>query len=121
VLLASGEFTLQDWMRLPLEADLVTLSACQTGISDVGRGDDLTGLTRALLYAGASSALVTLWSVRADTTQAWMQDFYGRVWDAQGAKRVDEATAFRQATLALRERHPDPYVWAPFALVGDWR
>ena len=121
VLLSSGEFTLHDWMALSLSADLVTLSACETGLSDVKRGDDLTGLTRALLYAGASSALVTLWSVRADTTLEWMLDFYNRAWDARGNKRTTEALAFQQATLALRERHHDPYYWAPFTLVGDWR
>lgn len=119
--LASGEFNTRDWMALPLRADLVTLSACETGISDVKPGDDLTGLTRALLYAGTSSALVTLWSVRADTTLKWMLDFYGRTWDARGNKKTEEALAFQQATLALRKKYPDPYYWAPFTLVGDWR
>lgn len=121
VYLASGEFTTHDWMALPLRADLVTLSACETGISDVKPGDDLTGLTRALLYAGASSALVTLWSVRADTTLDWMLDFYERTWDTQGNKKMEEALAFQQATLDLRKEYPDPYYWAPFTLVGDWR
>jgi CHAT domain-containing protein len=120
VYLASGEFTTLDWMALSLRADLVTLSACETGISDVKPGDDLTGLTRALLYAGASSALVTLWSVRADTTLEWMLDFYDRVWDAQGNKQTTEMLAFQQATLTLRKKYRDPYYWAPFTLVGDW-
>lgn len=121
VRLASGEFTTRDWMSLSLRADLVALSACETGRVEVKPGDDLTGLTRALLYAGASSALVTLWSVRADTTLEWMLDFYGRTWDVQGDKKTTEAFAFQQATLDLRKRYPDPYYWAPFALVGDWR
>jgi len=121
VRLASGEFTTRDWMSLSLCADLVALSACETGISKIEPGDDPTGLTRALLYAGASSALVTLWSVSADTTLEWMLDFYGRTWDEQGNKKTTEALAFQQATLDLRKRYPDPYYWAPFALVGDWR
>jgi tetratricopeptide (TPR) repeat protein len=119
--LASGDFTTRDWMALPLRADLVTLSACETGLSEIGAGDDLTGLTRAILYAGASSALVTLWSVRVDTTLEWMLNFYGRAWDEWGNRKATKALAFQQATLALREQHPDPYHWAPFTLVGDWR
>lgn len=122
VLLADGEFTARDWMRLRLNADLVTLSACQLGISEQNPGDDLVGMARALMYAGASSLLLTLWSVRADTTKDWMLDFYRRVWKTPHAgKSQAEAYAVRDATLALRAANPDPYVWAPFVLIGDWR
>ncbi len=133
VLLADGLFTAREWMEVRFRADLVTLSACQTGL--VGRmgGDELAGLSQALLYAGASSLLLGLWSVNAATTAALMVDLYRRLWDARGRKRTDEATALREAALALRDGRTlppemrermdttDPYYWAPFILVGDWR
>ena len=107
VLLADGEFTARDWMRLRLNADLVTLSACQLGISEQNPGDDLVGMARALMYAGASSLLLTLWSVRADTTKDWMLDFYKRVWKTPSAgKSQNEAYAVRDAMLALRDSQP---------------
>jgi hypothetical protein len=116
--LADGKFTARDWMRLDLRADLVTLSACQLAFNAVNPGDDLVGMTRALLYAGASSVLLALWSVRADTTLEWMLDFYKRI-QPDGTVQT-KAHAFRDATLALRAKNDDPYIWAPFVLVGDW-
>ena len=121
VLLADGKFTARDWMELSLQADLITLSACESGLTRTGRGDEIAGLSRALLYAGASTALLTLWQVDATTTLEWVQDFYTRLRGPAGHKIENEATAFRQATLALRARYPDPVDWAPFILVGDWR
>ena len=119
VALAGGNFTARDWMELQLRATLVTLSACRTGFSEVGGGDEIVGITRALLYAGATSSLVTLWSVNAPTTLKWMLDFYSRAWDNAGKPRETRACAFRQATLELRDEQADPYFWAPFVLVGD--
>jgi CHAT domain-containing protein len=131
VLLADGIFTARQWMELHFRADLVTLSACQTGLSGSLGGDEMAGLSQALLYAGASSLLVGLWSVNALTTAALMVDFYRRLWDENRDKRTDEATALREAALALRDGRllppmegvdpSDPYYWAPFILVGDWR
>ncbi|MBI4673763.1 MAG: CHAT domain-containing protein, partial [Chloroflexi bacterium] len=119
VALADGLFTAREWMRLSLRADLVTLSACQLAFSDVNPGDDLVGMTRAILYAGASSVLLALWSVRADTTLEWMLDFYRRI--KPDTTPQAKAHAFRDATLALRAKHrDDPYIWAPFVLAGDW-
>jgi CHAT domain-containing protein len=124
VALADGPFTARDWMRLALRAELVTLSACQLAFNRLNPGDDLVGMTRALMYAGASSVLLALWSVYADTTQEWMLDFYNRI-RANGDAQA-KAYAFRDATLALRAKylkltkHDDPYIWAPFVLVGDW-
>ncbi|HEX2908671.1 MAG TPA: CHAT domain-containing protein, partial [Phototrophicaceae bacterium] len=118
VQLADGDFTARDWMKLRLHADLVTLSACQTGIADIRQGDEIAGLTHALLYAGANSALVTLWSVNAASTQEWMQDFYGAIHNSSGSAPLSKAQAFQQATLNLRAHYDDPYYWAPFILVG---
>jgi CHAT domain-containing protein len=121
VRLADGTYTARDFMSLELEADLVVLSACETGQLTAARGDEIVGLTRALLYAGASSAILTLWRVYSDATLDWMVDFYGRVWGADGTKRAEESTAFQEATLALMARDPDVVAWAPFVLIGDWR
>jgi len=114
VVLADGPFTAREWMGLKLRADLVTLSACQLAFSDVNPGDDLVGMTRALFYAGASAVLLALWSVRSDTTMAWMRDFYARVRAGQA-----RALAAREATLALYAEHKnEPHIWAPFVVVG---
>jgi CHAT domain-containing protein len=103
-----------------LQAELVTLSACQTGFSDVNPGDEIAGLSRSLFYAGAQAVLLTLWSVRADTTLEWMLDFYRRVWTPQGTPRCSKVLAFQQAVLALRKKYPDnPAIWAPFILMGN--
>ena len=119
VALADGTMTALDWMKLTLNARLVTLSSCRSGVSDVGYGDEITGMSRALLYAGAESALLTLWSVVAETTRDWMLDFYARVsLDRSGTAL---AVAFQHATLNLRARYEDPYYWAPFVLVGNWK
>jgi CHAT domain-containing protein len=110
VILADGPFTGRDFMQLELQADLVTLSSCRSGFTLVGRGDEITGMSRALLYAGTSSALLTLWAVEARSTLDWMLDFY--------TSDAPPVMAFREATLALRESLGDPRLWAPFILVG---
>jgi CHAT domain-containing protein len=116
VVLADGTFTACDWLQLQLQADLVTLSACQVGISDIRPGDDLVGLTRSILFAGASSLLMTLWSVDSIATYDWMLLFYQNLQkNDDPARKID---AFKNATLALLEEYNDPYYWAPFVLVG---
>ncbi|MEW5719990.1 MAG: CHAT domain-containing tetratricopeptide repeat protein, partial [Chloroflexota bacterium] len=121
VLLAGDDkYTAREWMRLRLDADLVTLSACQLAFSETNRGDDLVGMARALFYAGASSLLLALWSVRSDTTKEWMVDFFKRVW-RNGVKQQPLAAAHRAATLELMRAHPnEPHIWAPFVLMGNW-
>lgn len=117
VLLADGEFTIREWMQLRLQADLITLSACQTGAGYHQSGDEIIGISRALLATGASAALLTLWSVNAFATAQWMQLFYHRIGN-QTADRQPAAFAFQEATLELFEQNNDPYYWAPFILVG---
>jgi CHAT domain-containing protein len=116
--LANGMATVRDIMSLKLKARLVTLSACQTATSARRPGDDLVGLVRAVLYAGASTVLATLWEVEATSALELMDDFYAR-WAAQGtAKAQGEALALQQAILELRKKMDHPYFWAPFVLVG---
>jgi len=119
ILLSGGEIHARDWMGLSLQADLVTLSACQTGFNDINPGDDVAGISRALLYAGASAVLLSLWSVNAVTTWEWMYDFYRRAWTPDRTPLISKAQAFREATLELRKRYDDPYYWSPFVLSGN--
>ena len=119
VQLAGGTITVREWMSHRLQAELVTLSACQAGFSNINSSNDISGLSRALLYAGARSNLLTLWSVVGQTTRQWMNSFYRKAWSPDGQPLVSKALAFQQAVLALREQQPDPYYWAPFILIGD--
>lgn len=108
-----GKLTAAEMFGLPLEkARVVVLSACETGKAEVTRGDEVIGMTRALLYAGAASLILSQWEVDSDSTALWMQTFYR----AAQAKSLAEA-----ARLALRavKSHPDfshPYYWAAFTL-----
>jgi CHAT domain-containing protein len=120
IFLADGPFTARDWAGLRLQADLVTLSACETGVSNIRPGGDPEGLMRAILFAGASSLLTTLWSVKSSTTFQWMLKFYENSWDENGLQIANKADAFRKATLTLRESYSEPYYWAPFMLVGNY-
>ncbi|MEU6789845.1 CHAT domain-containing protein [Nonomuraea angiospora] len=97
--LADGRLTAQDILGMTLDVDLVTLGACETGVSDRRPGDELIGLTRALLYAGAPSALVTLWRVDELSTSMLLRDFYAAL-----AGGTSKAESLRQAQALLSER-----------------
>lgn len=122
---ADGWLTTLDIFNLRLQASLVTLSACQTGRSVIGGGDELLGLLRAFLYAGARSLLLSQWAVDDRSTAVLMQRFYLAL--QAGSAKGD---ALRQAQLSfipaagrdLGETPPayaHPYYWAPFFLSGD--
>lgn len=106
--------TAADIMQLELNQSLVTLSACESGVSQVVVGDEVIGLARAFLGAGASTLLVSLWLVQDDTTAELMGNWYGQL--RLGAGR---AAALRTAQLRLKEEYAHPYYWAPFILVGQ--
>jgi CHAT domain-containing protein len=102
-----------------LDADLVTLSACRSGLGTEMGGEGLLGLTRAFQYAGARTVLATLWSVPDRSTAELMRRFYGflRAGDAKDA-------ALRKAQLAMIHRgglNARPLRWAAFQLTGDWQ
>ncbi|HEU4391914.1 MAG TPA: CHAT domain-containing tetratricopeptide repeat protein, partial [Blastocatellia bacterium] len=112
---------LQAWEileRVRLNADLVVLSACETGLGKELRGEGLIGLTRAFQYAGAKSVVVSLWEVSDESTAALMSAFYRELQKGKG-----KDVALQRATAAVRKtpkwRHP--FYWAPFILVGDWK
>ncbi|MEZ5064123.1 MAG: CHAT domain-containing tetratricopeptide repeat protein [bacterium] len=111
--LADGWMSLYDLYGLELAADLVCLSACQSGRSWTGGGDELVGLARGFLHAGASTLVVSLWPVRDDSTARLMDTFYESL---AGGARAE--TALRTAMRELRAERPDPYHWAPFVLIG---
>ncbi len=111
--LGGSRLTLFDLYQLELGAELVVLSGCGTGLNVVESGDELIGLTRGLLYAGARSAMVTLWDVHDQSTAEFMSIFYRQL-----ARQGDRARAARLAMRELRETYPHPYYWAPFVLVG---
>jgi tetratricopeptide (TPR) repeat protein len=112
--LHDGWLTASDVLRLDLDGAIVTLSACESARNQVLAGDELIGLARGFLGAGASTLVASLWLVRDETTAWMMEDWYARLHD--GANRT---AALREAQLALKERYPHPYYWAPFVLMGQ--
>lgn len=125
LILADGSLTTMDIINLRLKASLVTLSACQTGRNVLGGGDELLGLMRAFLGAGAASLALTLWAVEDGSTAQLMKLFYQNISKGQG-----KGQALREAQLqflqqrsedhsSLPEYYSHPFYWAPFFLVGD--
>lgn len=111
--LGDSMLNLYDLYQMRLPAELITLSGCATGLNVVAGGDELVGLARGLIYAGARSALLTLWDVQDQSTLEFMTSFYHHL-----ANHADKSVALREATLELRKLHPHPYYWAPFTLLG---
>jgi CHAT domain-containing protein/tetratricopeptide (TPR) repeat protein len=103
--------------NLKLKANLVTLSACQTGLGKISKGEGVVGLSRALVYAGAKNILVSFWSVSDASTAALMTDFYGNL---LGGNTGDYSRNLRKAKLHLIQKgdYSTPYYWAPFVLIG---
>lgn len=119
VQLADGYFSASDWLKIQLSSDLVTLSACQTGLSEIKLGDELLGLSRAILFAGSSSLLTTLWEVEGKSTRNWMINFYSTLYNTKDQKRTNKSLAFKNATQLIKKEYKDPYYWAPFMLIGN--
>ena len=114
-----GFLGLRDIYNLRLGADLVVLSGCQTALGRQLRGEGLVGLTRGFMYAGAKRVVASLWQVEDRATAELMARFY-RSMQQDG---VSATSALRTAQLAIRQerRWRDPYFWAGFVLLGDWR
>ena len=108
-----GSLSVSEIYGLRLDADLVTLSACETGLGRKVNGDDLVGMTRGFLYAGSSNIVASLWEVDDAATAELMQGFYRKLLAGQPKR-----TALREAQLELRTRFPDPLHWAAFTLTG---
>ncbi|HEX8815972.1 MAG TPA: CHAT domain-containing tetratricopeptide repeat protein [Terriglobales bacterium] len=114
-----GFLRVHDIYNLHLPADVVVLSACQTGLGKEVKGEGLVGLTRGFMYAGAARVVVSLWSVSDKATADLMADFYAKML----AEKLSPAAALRAAQLevAQEKRWASPYFWAPFIVQGDWK
>lgn len=113
--LADGQLSTLDIFHWRLPASLVVLSACQTGRSVVSGGDELLGLMRAFLYAGASALALSLWPAADAGTHSLMTHFYAHL-----ATGESPAAALRQAQLSLlHSEQAHPYYWASFFLVSQ--
>ena len=103
--------------NLELNANLVTLSACETGLGKISKGEGVIGLSRALVYAGAKNIVVSFWSVADESTAQLMTDFYRQMLENTDATYSEN---LRQAKLNLikSKKYQSPYYWAPFVLIG---
>jgi CHAT domain-containing protein/Tfp pilus assembly protein PilF len=109
-----GDLAASEIFGLKINADLVVLSACQTGLGKVTQGDDVIGLTRAFLYAGTHTLISTLWRVSDISTAILIKNFYRRY------TQLNKADSLRQAMLHVKNRYPHPGYWGAFTLVGDF-
>ena len=115
-----GRLEVHEVFGLNLNAHLVVLSACQTGLgsgalADVPAGDDWVGLVRAFLYAGASNVLATIWPVQDRATAQLMEEFYGYL--ESGSSPSEAVTLAKRASLSSRKT-AHPFYWAGFVMVG---
>jgi CHAT domain-containing protein/tetratricopeptide (TPR) repeat protein len=115
LLTAEEIFKLNSEGKLTLNAELLVLSACNTGRGRI-TGDGVIGLSRSFIAAGIPSVLVSLWAVPDAPTASLMSEFYTNLYQ----KKLDKAQALRQAMLKMMEKHRDnPRAWAAFTLIGE--
>ena len=118
-----GFLTAAEILNLDINADLVVLSACETGLGEIKTGEGVIGLTRAFMYAGAPSIVVSLWSVESGSTARLMEVFYENLLSG-----MTKSEALRQAKIKFIKGQEvmngenisfsHPFFWAPFILVG---
>ncbi|MEW6126167.1 MAG: CHAT domain-containing protein [Acidobacteriota bacterium] len=112
--LADTNLNFYNLLNLRLQAEMVTLSACHTGVNGIFPGDELHGLMRGFLYAGAPSMVVSLWAVNDRSTADFMREMYTHIKSGKTRR-----AAIRHAQLAIKDAYGHPYYWAPFILMGD--
>ncbi len=115
----SGFLSLHDIYDLHLDAELIVLSGCRTALGPVVRGEGPISLARAFMYAGSRRVVASLWPVEDRTTADLMTRFYRGLFLQARPPAEALAEAQRQVSTTLRFR--DPYHWAGFVLIGDWR
>ncbi|WP_229497736.1 CHAT domain-containing protein [Nostoc mirabile] len=112
---ADQRFNIRDAALLGLQdVELITLSACQTGLQTESNGEEISGLAYLFERAGSKAVIASLWSVGDDATKAIMEQFYQNI---KNGMSKDEA--LRQAKFSQIDSHP--YFWSPFVLIGDGR
>ncbi|RED97482.1 CHAT domain-containing protein [Marinoscillum furvescens] len=103
---------------LDIGADLVTLSACETGLGKLQKGEGIIGLSRSLMYAGAKNLMVSLWQVADASTARLMIDFYRQHLHHSGNKTYADDLRNAKLKMLQSENYNQPYYWAPFILIG---
>src|SRR5262249_5764056 len=114
-----GFLQLQDIYNMNLGAELVVLSACETGLGKEVEGEGLVGLTRGFMYAGATRVIASLWRVDDEATAELMKKFYDGV--LQEGKTAAGALREAQQWMRTQKRWESPYYWAGFVLQGEWK
>ncbi len=112
---ADGKLQAEEIFGLDIKADLVVLSACQTGLGDIRSGDDVVGMNRAFIFAGTHSLMSSLWRVSDVSTAIMMKQFY------RGYMRYGKAESLARAMQHVKNRYPHPGYWGAFALTGDYQ
>lgn len=114
-----GLLTLSDIFNLKLCADLVVLSACQTGLGKEIKGEGMVGITRGFFYAGTERVISSLWSINDKSTAKLMANFYQKLF---GSRKTRPAAALREAQILMwrDEKWSHPYYWAAFQLQGEY-
>ena len=105
--------------NINIHADLVCLSACETGLGKVSKGEGIIGLSRALLYAGAENLIVSLWTVADKSTSELMIDFYNNHLHTTTYNTFSGALRKAKLKLIQNQEFSRPYYWAPFVLIGE--
>lgn len=114
-----GFLSLARLYDLRLDADLVVLSGCRTALGRTVRGEGLIGLPRGFLHAGARSVVASLWQIQDRATAGLMEHFYRAL--LEDGMRPSAALRHAQLTLRSEPSTHDPFHWAAFVHVGDWR
>ena len=114
-----GFLRANDVYNLKLPAELVVLSACQTGLGKEIKGEGLVGLTRGFMYAGAARVVVSMWNVNDKATSELMTKFYEKM--LKHGKRPAAALREAQVEMWKQKQWHSPYYWAAFTMQGEWR
>ncbi len=111
---ADGKLQAEEIFGLDIKADLVVLSACQTGLGDIRSGDDVVGMNRAFIFAGTHSLMSSLWRVSDVSTAIMMKQFY------RNYMSYGKAESLSRAMQHVKNRYPHPGYWGAFVLTGDY-
>ncbi len=112
-----GCLNIYELFELPLNADLISLSACETGLGKLVNGEGVIGFTRALMYAGTPSMILSLWEVSDESTKDLFTQFYATL--AQDGENKYEHLRNAQLEMIKTKKYANPYYWAPFVFIGE--
>ncbi len=113
-----GFLSMGEIYNLKMNAELVALSACETGLGKISPGEGTIGLTRAFIYAGAKNVMVSLWQVADQSTSQLMIDFYQNLIDSQEESLAESLRHAKLRMIQADGENAHPYYWSPFVLIG---